>query len=107
MEAIEAVDTASLAFFIFQPDVSYMKFGQGSFVQAKLFATDDEDENSNGKGIVLASVVLYRVSEPVQKNKKSASGEKKIKYKKEPEEQREIKFYTNQALLRSQEEGNE
>lgn len=41
----------------------------GSFVQAKLFATDDEDENSNGKGIVLSSVVLYRVSEPIQKHK--------------------------------------
>ena len=68
-----------------------MRYGMGSFVQAKLFATDDEDENSNGKGIVLSSVVLYRVSEPIQKHKQySSSGEKKIKYKKEPEEQREV-----------------
>ena len=85
MEAIDAVDTGMLTFFIFQPDVSFLRYGQGSFIQAKLRSTDDEDENSNGKGVVESSIVLYRVSENMPKNT-GKGAEKKLKYKKEPNE---------------------
>jgi hypothetical protein len=106
MEAIDAVDTGMLTFFIFQPDVSFLRYGQGSFVQAKLRSTDDEDENSNGKGVIESSVVLYRVSENMPKGT-GKGADKKLKYKKEPVEQRVVKFYANQALIRAQEEGSE
>lgn len=65
MYAVEAVDQAELCFFILQGDVSFIK-PEGArteaYVQAKLFAIDDDDINSNGLGVVETTVVLYDVS---------------------------------------------
>ena len=62
IEATEAVDTAELVFFILQPDTQFLRAQNDCYVLAKLVAIE-EDEDSNGKGVVQSSVVLYKVSE--------------------------------------------
>ena len=52
IEALEAVDTGDLMYFIFNSGVSFLRFDAGSYVQSNLNATEDQDVNSNGTGVV-------------------------------------------------------
>ena len=114
MEAIEAVDSAHLIYFIKQPDVKFLhnKHTNEAFVQAKLNAISDQDENSNGTGVVETQVILYNVNQNQdkqnnQKNTKVGKDGKKQKQTKksqlaaEPTERDYIKFYVNQSFLRT------
>ena len=49
--AIDAVDTAELKYFILQPDVALIEHDGSAKVQAKLKSLEEEDINSNGKGV--------------------------------------------------------
>ena len=102
--AIEAVDQAELCFFVLQRDVTYVKCGQDAYIQAKLQSIDDEDLNSNGKGIAQSSVTLYKVSEPL-KSKQSGDPAKSKKKSliREPKTRDYANFNLNQSFLRTQE----
>ena len=108
--AIEAVDTAKLKYFILQPDVALIEHDGSAKVQAKLKSLEDEDINSNGKGVTQTSLILYNVSESKQKdaNKTNKSKPGKNKEKKsgivrEPKDRKMVEFYLNQSFLRTQE----
>ena len=62
IEALEAVDSGELMYFIYNSSVSFFRVGPMSYVQSKLSAIEKWDENSNGTGVVESTVVLYRVS---------------------------------------------
>lgn len=67
MEALDAVDSAMLTYFIKQPDVKFLHAvredgGKEAFVQAKLTAIGQPDENSRGVGVVESQIILYNVN---------------------------------------------
>ena len=100
IEALEAVDTAELMFFIFNRGVNFFQAAGKSYVQSKLSATDEADEHSNGTGVVEASVTLYQVSQKISGNLKEKK-RKKLGYMREPENPREVCFFMNQTILRT------
>ena len=78
--ARDAVDQAKLCFFILQPDATFVRVGDDSYVQAKLNSIGEEDVNSNGRGVAESVVVLYKVSEGKEEEmkKKKDTGSKKV-----------------------------
>ena len=73
-----------------------------AYVQAKLNAISDEDQNTEGKGVAESQVILYRVSEPLKDNsKKDRKG--KVKVVQTPSTRLHVKFYLNESFLRTQE----
>jgi len=74
IKAMEACDSGEPCFFIFQPDVTFLRHedpncGERTYVQAKLSVIGIEDNNSNGLGVVESSVVLYNICETIRENK--------------------------------------
>ena len=63
-----------------QPDVTFVRVGEDSYVQAKLNSIGEEDVNSNGQGVAESVVVLYKVSEGKEEEMKGKkdSGSKKV-----------------------------
>ena len=104
IEALDAVDSADLVFFIKQPDVKFLNNGKEAFVQGKLTAVDDTDDDSNGVGVVRSQVVLYNVNEPLVSKHAKKKNKVKEKLKQEPRDRDYIKFYLNQSFLRTQEQ---
>lgn len=71
MEAIEAVDSALLQYFIKQPDVKFLRLNkpdgtEEAYVQAKLTAFGDDDDHSNGTGVCDTYLVLFNVNDQVK-----------------------------------------
>ena len=91
-----------LCYFIPQVDVSFFKNNDDAYVQAKLNAIEEDDDNSNGRGVAYTSLVLYKVSDvqKVDKKKEAANTKKKIG---EPKSRHYINFLINQSFLRTQE----
>ena len=73
--AIEAVDTAELKYFILQPDVTLIEHEGVWKVQAKLKSIEEEDMNSNGKGVTNTSLILYNISEVKESENKEKKGQ--------------------------------
>ena len=98
--AIGAVDQAMLCYFIPQVDVSFFTNNDDAFVQAKLTAIEEDDDNSNGKGVAYSSLVLYKVSDvqKVDKKKETTGKKKKIG---EPKSRHYINFLLNQSFLKT------
>lgn len=65
MYSKDCVDMGELCFFILQPDVGAIRTQDGFKVQAKLRSIGEEDDNSNGQGVVRSSVLHYNVSEEI------------------------------------------
>ena len=88
IQAIEAVDTAHITYFILQPDISFLRRNKQAFIQAKLVASEPEDDELNGEGVVRSSCILYTVSVVQETNKLDDSKGKKDskKKKKNPNE---------------------
>ena len=77
IKAIESIDKANIQFFILQPDAQFLRSKDKAYVQAKLTATENEDDEVNGKGVTRSSIVLYTVSK--KKKQKQRTREKKLK----------------------------
>lgn len=76
MEAQDAVDSANLIYFIKQPDVKFVRneHTNEAFVQAKLLAYDNADDDSNGTGVCDTQVILYNVNQVVEEKKNVGKG---------------------------------
>ena len=73
---------------------------------------EEEDMNSNGKGVTNTSLILYNISEVKEKKgqfdaNKITKSKKKEKKKegavKEPKDRKMVEFYLNQSFLWTQE----
>ena len=77
MEAMEAIDCATLRYFIKQPDVKFLRVRkkgiEEAYVQSKLTAIESQDEGSNGTGVVESQVILYNVNKEPKAKKESKS----------------------------------
>ena len=99
INATEAVDQAEIIFSILYRDAQFIYVGNQAWIQAKLKALAEEDNNNNGKGVSETMAVLYNIDSNVEKSKvKKVVGE--------PKESDTVRFYLNQSFLRTQEKGD-
>ena len=61
INATEAVDQAEIIFSILYRDAQFFYVGNQAWIQAKLKALAEEDNNNNGKGVSETMAVLYNI----------------------------------------------
>ena len=90
MNTIEHCDNCQLVYLINSSDVRFVRKEDRAFVQAKITATPDDDQQGNGDGYVVTQMQLFEISNLIKK-----SGKKSL----EPDNRIDAQFLLNQSFL--------